>query len=250
MRSVDRARPGLAMLATTGMALAWCIGVGAAVGMDPMLVLEFAAAAILGLWTTLLGRDLWRASRLRDRLDRRSTLKMIDGVAVRVIRGGAVEAFVLGILRPTVYLGDASLALLELDELAAVVQHEEHHRRTRAPLRAAAVEAWLLIVGRSRAARRLLSARLAELERSADAYAMRRGVRPASIAAALVKVDRLYSASPAFSGAADHRIEAPLNAAAGRPATRTTPLPYEWLPLVIALAVAIGCHLGDVSPLG
>ncbi|MEJ7695856.1 MAG: BlaI/MecI/CopY family transcriptional regulator [Candidatus Limnocylindrales bacterium] len=52
MRSVDRARPGLAMLAATGMALAWCIGVGAAVGMDPMLVLEFAAAAILGLWTT------------------------------------------------------------------------------------------------------------------------------------------------------------------------------------------------------
>ena len=154
-----------------------------------------------------------------------------------------------GILRPTVYLGDASIDVLESDELAAVLHHEDHHRRTLAPLRAAALEAWLRIVGRSAAARGLLSARLAQLEEAADAYAMQRGVHPGAIAAALLKVDPQRSSGTAFSGAGDRRIQALIDAAAGRPAARTTPLPYEWLPLVIVIAVTVGCHLGDVSPL-
>lgn len=248
MSSVDRARPGLATLLATVAALVWCSAAVGVIATDPMLVIEISAAGLLAVWTILLARDLWRASSLRRRLDLESSADTIDGVELRVIRGGAVEAFVLGVLRPTVYVGDASLNVLAADELAAVVHHEDHHRRTRAPLRAAAVEAWLRIVGRSTGARRLLSARLAELEASADAHAMRRGVDPASIAAALVKIDRVHAASPAFSGAADHRIQALLDAADGRPATRITPLPYEWLPLVMAAAVTVGCHLSEVSP--
>lgn len=232
------------------VALVLCAAAGASIGVDPMLVIEVGVAALLAIWTALLGHDLWRAEQLRRQLDAKSCFKMIDGVRVRVIRGGAVEAFVLGILRPTVYVGDESMTILEADELAAVVHHEDHHRRTLAPLRAAAVGAWLQIVGRSPSARRLLSARLAALEASADAHAMRRGVRPASIAAALVKIERVHSAGPAFSGAADHRIRALLDAAAARPAQRTMPLPYEWLPLVIAAGMKIACHLRGACAIG
>ena len=249
MLSVDRARPGMATLLAAALALAWCTAAGASFGMDPMFVIEIAGAGILALWTVLLGRDLRRAGRLRGRLDLVSSATTIDGVGLRLIRDGQVEAFVLGTLRPTVYLGDASIDVLDADELAAVVHHEDHHRRTLAPLRAAALEAWLRIVGRSAAARGLLSARLAQLEEAADAYAMQRGVHPGAIAAALLKVDPQRSSGTAFSGAGDRRIQALIDAAAGRPAARTTPLPYEWLPLVIVIAVTVGCHLGDVSPL-
>lgn len=246
---VDRARPGIITLlvaSVASVALAWCTAAGVAIGVDPMLLLEVAGAAVLGLWAVALGRDLRRSDRLRRRLDGMSDARTIDGVDLRVIRGGDVEAFVLGVLRPTVYLGDASMHVLDDDELAAVIHHEDHHRRTLAPLRAAGVEAWLRLVGRSSAAHGLLSARLAHLEAAADAYAIKRGVRPASIAAALLKVDRPASSGAAFSGAADQRIRALIDAAAGRPAATSTALPYEWLPLVIAISVIVGCHLGEV----
>ncbi len=247
MRSVDRARPGIVILLAAGVALGWCTAAGVSAGIDPMLILEIASVGVLALWTVLLGLDLRRAGRLRRRLDQVSCVETIDGVQLRVIRGGNVEAFVLGILRPTVYLGDASIDVLESDELAALLHHEDHHRRTLAPLRAAAVVAWLRIVGRSSVARDLLSARLVQLEAAADVYAIQRGVDPASIAAALLKVDPHRASGTAFSGAADHRIQALVDAAAGRPTARTTPLPYEWLPLVMAIAVTVGCHLGEVA---
>lgn len=247
MRPLDRARPGIATLLAAGAALGWCKAAGVSVGFDPMLVLEIAGAAAIALWAALVGRDLRTAKRLQWRLNLVSSPESIDGVAVRVIRGGQVEAFVLGILRPTVYLGAGSIAVLDHDELAAVVHHEDHHRRTLAPLRAAALEAWLRIVGRSSAARALLLARLAQLETAADAYAMQRGVHPGAIAAALIKVDPHRTLGTAFSGTADRRIQALVDAAAGRPAARTTPLPYEWLPLVIVIAVTVGCHLTELA---
>ncbi|MGK2852263.1 MAG: hypothetical protein ACSLFN_15330 [Candidatus Limnocylindrales bacterium] len=246
--SLDGARPGIITLLAAGAALAWCTAAGVSIGVDPMLLIEIAGLAVLGLWAVSLVRDLRRADALRRRLDEMSFARTIDGVDLRVIRGGNVEALALGVLRPTVYLGDASIDALNDDELAAVIHHEDHHRRTLAPLRAAGVEAWLRIVGRSSAARALLSGRLTHLEAAADAYAIARGVKPASIAAALLKVDRQGAAGSAFSGAADHRIRALIDAAAGRPATTTAALPYEWLPLVIAIAVIVGCHLGEVPP--
>ena len=247
MRPLDRARPGIATLLAAGAALGWCKAAGVSVGVDPMLVLEIAGAAAIVLWAALVGRDLRTAGRLRGQLDLVSSPETIEGVEVRVIRDGSVDAFVLGALRPAVYLGDASIDVLDRDELAAVVHHEDHHRRTLAPLRAAAVGAWLRIVGRSSAARALLLARLAQLEAAADAYAMQRGVHPGAIAAALLKVDPHRTSGTAFSGTADRRIQALVDAAAGRPAARTTPLPYEWLPLVIVIAATVGCHLTELA---
>lgn len=246
--SLDRARPGFIAALMAGTALAWCSAVGVSIGVDPMLLIEVAGVAIVAIWAASLARDLRRADALRRRLDRMSYARTIDGVDLRVIRGGSAEALVLGVLRPTVYLGDASIHVLDDDELAAVIHHEDHHRQTFAPLRAAGVEAWLRIVWRWSAARGLLSARLAHLEASADAYAIGRGVKPASIAAALLKVDRQYASGSAFTGAADHRIQALIDAADGRPTTATVALPYEWLPLVLAIAFIVGCHLGEVAP--
>lgn len=248
MISVDHARPGIIAALVAGAALTWCSAVGVSIGVDPMLLIEIAGIAVLGVWAVSLASDLRRADALRRRLDGMSYARTIDGVDLRVIRGGDVEAFALGVLRPTVYLGDASIHVLDDDELAAVIHHEDHHRRTFAPLRAAGVEAWLRIVWRWSAARGLLSARLAHLESAADAYAIGRGVDPASIASALLKVDRQGAYGTAFSGAADHRIRALVDAAAGRPTADPAALPYEWLPLVIAIAVIVGCHIGEVSP--
>lgn len=245
--SGDRARPGVITVLVASVALAWCTAVGVSIGVDPLLVIEIAGVAVLSVWVVSLGRDLRRADRLRRRLDGMSDARTIDGVDLRVIRGGEVEAVVLGVLRPRVYLGDASMHVLDDDELAAVIHHEDHHRRTLAPLRAAGVEAWLRIAGRSSAVRGILSARLAHLEAAADAYAIQRGVKPAAIAAALLKVDRQGASGVAFSGAANHRIRALLDAANGRPTATTAALPYEWLPLVIAIAVIVGCHAGEVS---
>lgn len=246
MMALGSYRPALATVLPAGAALALCTAAGVSIGIAPMLAIEVAGGVVLVLWMILVGRDLRRAERVRGQLDGVSSAETIDGVPLRVIRGGQVEAFALGALWPTVYLGEASIDVLDRDELAAVIHHEDHHRRTFAPLRAAAVEAWLRIVGRSPAARGLLRARLAEMEVAADAHAMRRGVHPRSIATALLKVDRQRAWGSPFSGAADHRIKALLDTAAGRPAAQTTPLPYEWLPLLVVVAVTVGCHLGEV----
>ena len=246
MMSLGSVRPGIATVLPAGAALVWCTAAGVSIGIDPILAIEIAAGGVVAMWLVLVGRDLRRAGRVRGRLDGASSAETIEGVTLRVILGGQVEAFALGALRPTVYLGEASIDVLDRDELSAVIHHEDHHRRTFAPLRSAAVEAWLRIVGRSATARSLLRARLAEMEVAADAHAMRRGVHPRSIATALLKVDMHRSWGSAFSGVGDHRIKALLDAAAGRPAARTSPLPYEWLPMLIVVAVTVGCHLGEV----
>ena len=46
---------------------------------------------------------------MRGRLDGASSAETIEGVPLRVILGGQVEAFALGALRPTVYLGEAAV---------------------------------------------------------------------------------------------------------------------------------------------
>ena len=249
MTTVDQARPTMATALAAGIALVWCTVVGTYVLIDPMLALEGAAVGLISVWALTLASDLRRAVRLGRRLDRMSETLTIDGVTVRIIANGTVEAFVLGVVRPRVYLGDASVVALDGDELRAVLHHEDHHRRTLAPLRAAAVEAWRRILGRSPLAHRLLTARLGQLEAAADAHAIRRGVHPGSIARALVKIDPHRAPGLAFAGAADLRVRALVDAAAGRPARRTTPLPYEWLPLVVAVAVTVACHLDGVATL-
>jgi Zn-dependent protease with chaperone function len=248
MTSIDRARPGIATALAAGAALGLCTAAGVT-PTDPMLLVEVVAASLIVAWAITVLADIRRSILLGRALDRRARPAIVHGVPVQIIQTGAVDAFAIGVLRPSVYVGEACLWVLDNDELAAVVLHEEHHRRTLAPLRATAVQGWLRILGRSAVATSLLTARLVQFEAAADAYAIARGVHPASIARALLKVQMPDARSAAFAGSADHRVRALTELAAGKRGARGTPLPYEWLPVVLAAAIAIGCHASELAGL-
>jgi Zn-dependent protease with chaperone function len=56
---------------------------------------------------------------------------------VAIIESDTPQAFCAGLLRPRVYLSRGALELLDADELAAVLEHEQHHAQRRDPLRLA-----------------------------------------------------------------------------------------------------------------
>ena len=173
--------------ASTAIALSWCAVIGWIAGDDPMLLLELGAVGVLALWAILLLREVWRARSLGRRLSASSADAVIAGVHCRVVREEAHEAFVMGSWEPTIYVGAGFLAMLDPAERRGVLLHEEHHRRTRAPLRAAALDAWLRLARPVRVLERALIERVADLEVSADAFAIAAGTSPDVLASALLK---------------------------------------------------------------
>lgn len=223
--------------------LAGCLALGALLGSDPMLALEIAGVATATLWAALVVRDLISARRLATALSVDAAEVSLFGISCWVSPALGLDAIVVGALRPRIFVGEALLTTLSEDELRAVVYHEDHHRRIRAPIRAAALEAWLRLLGRSEWVRGLLLDRLADLEALADADAIRRGSSARSLARALLKGDASLRAV-AFAYAADRRIGRLLEQAAGVAAEPPARLPYEWLPVVLLAVAAIGCHVG------
>lgn len=255
------ARSWLLLVAGPGVVALACLVAGQLTGADPLLLIEFSGGALVATWAGLSLRNAWLGHRLAQGLARISRSRLTHGISCEVMSGGGRHAFVLGAVRPRIYVGDEFLAALHADELRAVLLHEDHHRRTFAPLRTAALEAWLTLLGRSGRIRALVLDRLGELEELADAHALQRGVRPATLASALLKGDtsrgdmgRLTAVAAfsgaAFSGAADRRVAALLDAAAGRPGTSLRRYPYEWLPPAILTLVALGCHAPGIPLLG
>ena len=223
--------------------LGWCISLGAVMGGDPMLAIEIAAAALLAMWAALVTRELIRSQRVSRALARNAEETSMFGVRVRVTPALDTDAVVVGSIRPVIYVGANLLATLPDDEICAVVFHEDHHRRTRAPIRAAALEAWLRLFGRSKRVRGVLLDRLSDLETLADADAIQRGSSPGSLARALLKGEA--SLQPAsFSYAAARRVEHLLDHAAGVPVEAAGRLPYEWLPVILLTVATLGCHAG------
>lgn len=219
-----------------------CLVVGALIEGDPMLAAEIAVGGALLAWAALVLRDLAGSARLAAELSGGAEDFTLFGVPCRVTRRLGPDALVIGTVRPRIYMGTALLEALADDEVEAVVYHEDHHRRTRAPLRAAALGAWLRLLGRSAGIRRVVLDRLADLEALADADAIGRGSSPRSLARALIKGD--LSLRPAsLSYAADRRIARLLDRAAGHPGPRISSVPLEWLPLAGVVAVGLGCHL-------
>ncbi|OGN86688.1 MAG: hypothetical protein A2X23_04875 [Chloroflexi bacterium GWC2_73_18] len=246
--TLARSHPRLVMVVLGGAIAAYCAIAGQLSRGDPMVALELAGAAMLAAWAVLLARIVWRGRRLARALGARCRDRSLAGVACRIVRGGGRHAFVLGPIRPRIYVGDGMLAALDADELQAVVLHEDHHRRTFAPLRAAALEAWLALVGRWGPLRRPLADRLIDLEEEADAHALRRGVDPATLASALVKADAAPArAGAAFVSAADRRLESLLAAAAGETRIVAPRLPFEWLPPAAVATLALACHLSGLA---
>ena len=216
-------------------------------GRDPTVVLEVVVGGVSAAWALVGLRNLIRARRLATALDAHATEAAIGGVTCRIVPGGGRHAFVLGVLRPRIYVGDRLPAEFDPDELRAVLFHEDHHRRTRAPLRAAALEAWLAIFGRVARVRLAIQTRLGDLEALADRHAVANGVSPASLASALVKADPSPGrGASSFASASERRLRHLLALADGsRERVETLPLaaPYEWLPLAAGITALVACHV-------
>lgn len=248
MRAV-RARPAFVLAALGASVATACLVTAELADGDPMMVLEVLGAVALGAWAFVGAGNVLRGRRLARALDAHGVTSVVAGVECRILRGGRRAAFVLGTFRPAIYIGEELVAALDPEELRAVLFHEDHHRRTLAPLRSAALEAWLTLAGRWTPVRALLVGRLAHLEEEADAEALRRGVSPATLASALVKSDvSLMGAGAAFSAASDSRLRNLLDAGAGQAAARAPRLPYEWLPLAAVVIVTVACHIGGLPP--
>lgn len=241
-----RRGPGLRsvlVLAAATTALAWCAGAALVTGQDPMAAAELAALGIVSAWAVLTLREVRAGQALGRALAAASDEAVVAGLRCRLIEAGPREAFVVGAVSPTIYVGAAYIAALDEEELRAVMLHEEHHRRTRAPLRAAALDAWRCLARPSRSVQGILTRHLADLEVAADAFAMGRGAAPGALASALLKSERGSSRAAAFSGAADLRIAALLGAARGDPPAAAR-LPIEWLPLAVVGVAILACHVG------
>ena len=256
--TIRQARPALLIAALGALGVGCCLVALPALGATSLLATELLVLALLGGWTLRVAPELARGWALGRRLDRASTPATVAGIECRVLYAGGLQAFVIGVLRPRIYLGDTLLVALDQEELSAVVWHEDHHRRTHAPLRAAAIEGWLGLLGRWRSVREPLVDRLADLEASADAEAMRRGASPAAIAGALLRCD----AAPVAAGAAAFTAGVGIGdcgsswrARPVRPEPPACRLPYEWVALAVALvallalAEAAACGLLGLAPL-
>jgi hypothetical protein len=223
--------------------LGWCVVLGGLLGGDPMLAIEIGGAALAILWGGLVVRELIGSNRLAGTLSVDAAEVRLFGVPCRVTPALGADALVIGTIRPQIFVGGPLVSALTEAELKAVVYHEDHHRRTRAPLRAAALGGWLRLLGRSEGIRGVVFDRLADLESLADADAIRRGATPGSLARALLKGE--LSLQPvAFSYAAERRVEHLLDRAAGTSVAASGRLPYEWLPVALLTAATLGCHAG------
>lgn len=223
--------------------LGWCVIVGALVGGDPMLAIELAGGSLVLLWISMVAKDAVASHRLGRAMSVDGHGTDLFGVPCHITGALGTDAVVVGPIRPRIFIGKPLLTALSSEELEAVVYHEDHHRRTRAPLRAAALGAWLALLGRSGSVRSIVLDRLADLESLADADAIRRGSSPRSLARALLKGD-VNPQPVAFSYGADRRVAHLLDRAAGVPVRSTSRQPYEWLPVTLIVVAALGCHVG------
>lgn len=207
-------------------------------------LIEWGLVLVLGRWVIALASDLFGAWRVADHIAASSRPAMVAGRSCRFTRDERSEALVIGVIRPQVYLAEGLVDRLDTEALTAIVLHEEHHRLTRAPLRSAAVHAWLRVVGRWTPARRHLEARLDALESHADAYAISQGVSATAIARALVLVAvPTVGRGSGFATHGDARIRALLGAADPGTPPLPNPLPYEWLPVAVLLGIWFACSL-------
>lgn len=230
-----------AVLVVAAGSLAWCLLLDNLLGHDHVLAVELSALCIAALWAGATIRELAKWHRIAIALATDAEDIELFGVRCWLTSGIGADAVVLGPIRPRIFVGKALARALTADELRAVIYHEDHHRRTFAPIRAAALAAWLRLFGRWSRIRISVLERLSQLEVLADADAIRRGSSPAALARALLKGDPTPQPI-SFSYAANERVERLLEQAAGIRPDASERLPYEWLPAALLAIVTLGCH--------
>ena len=217
-----------------------------------MLLAEIVAFVLIAAWVTRLVATGFAGTVVARELARTSEPTTAFGVPYMRLRSRGRGAFALGLLLPRIYVAEDLEFSLNRDELRAILLHEDHHRATRAPLRGAALLAWLAILGRITPVRERLVSRLADLECLADAHAILRGVPPSAVASALVKTAGSAPVGlPArlFGESSEPRVVALLDAAAGRRIEMSS-TPLEWLPVATILLLLVGCHLVGIAFFG
>lgn len=209
-----------------------------------MLAVELAALVLSVVWLAYLGRGVWHSLTLAARLSAESQRLDVAGAKVRLLDITTPAAFVSGLLRPEIYLSPSLIEILDRRELRAVLLHEQHHRRTLAPLRGLALESWEHALGWLPPAHRALAARLAALEIEADVAAVASGVEPATLASALVKCGTyLPGSASAFSAASEIRIDELVAWGRGERMDRHLSIPMEWAAPASALMALWVCHV-------
>ena len=197
---------------------------------------------LVAAWAVVALVQIGRPAALARELTGAAVRRSIAGVECRVVPGGRPRAFVAGVGRPAAFITTGAADVLTPDELRAVVLDEAHHARTFAPVRPALVNAWRGAGQRVPTVGEQLAARLTAIEIDADRFALAAGTTRRHLASALVK----FEASPGsvgFNGGGDSRLHALLDEAAAPP--RTAPL--EWLPLLVLVALAVGCRLAGTA---
>lgn len=221
-----------------------CFLASVTTGTDPLIAFEAAGTLAVCLWGAIALTLVHRSTALARAASAASREAHVAGLACRVIEDSRCRAFAAGSVRPTVYVTTGAIDSLDERELRAVLLHEAHHARTRAPLRAALVDAWLALARPVPPFRRRLIARLAAIEIAADSYAIQMGATRRQLASALVKFAPA-STGVNYSGQADARVSALL----GSPGSQIPARPVEWIPLLIVLALGVGCQLaGTATP--
>lgn len=222
--------------------VAACAATARAIGGDPLLGAELGVVGLTAGWLALLSRSVSAAVEGQRELQRCTRPIHVRGRLLRVMDTcRASEAFVLGPLRPEIFVSRPLLEALDPDELQAVLLHEEHHQRTLAPLRTLALGAWMRMVGLIPVLGGWIDRRLAQLEIDADRHALAGGATAAAIASALVKCDRSAAAvGLGYASAAEVRLS---QLVGDQPRGDFASIPIEWLvPAVLSLGLAL-CHL-------
>jgi hypothetical protein len=146
------------------------------------------------------------------------------------------------VLRPSIYLTSAAFDMLTPGERVAVVLHEVHHASTLAPVRAALVQAWDYAGWAFARLDAALAARLAGIEIEADRFALLAGASRRDLASALVRLDPEAMAL-GFTGGGDQRVRALLTDTGQDGSVE----PVEWLPLLVLVALLVGCRLAGTA---
>lgn len=239
----------LARVAIVPVALtSGCALIASVTGGDPTLVVEVAVLVVGAAWLLHVVRSGRQALHAAARLSDASRRVVVNGYAVRLLSSTTgPTAFVSGLLRPQIYISPSLVEILDPGELRGVLVHEQHHRRTLAPLRGLALESWQRALGWFPPARIALAARLAALEIEADAAAVARGVDPAALASALLKCEaRLPASASAFSAGAEIRVGELVAWGRGERTDRHLSVPVEWVAPASALMALWVCHLVGV----
>jgi Zn-dependent protease with chaperone function len=238
-------RAGIAALASiVVLSLASCLLLDALLD-GHYLLTEFVLGFTAIAWLALVGREVMRGRAREADLARRSSLRTWRHITWYETPDLQGDALVAGVLRPRIYVGRGFVERLSDTELEAVLSHEDYHRLSRAPLRAAGLEAWLVLFGSIGIVRRILVERLAGLEVAADRHAIRLGSSAATVARALLKSDHNGSNEAAFSHAADLRVQHLIGFASSLPVPEfpvVLRLPHEWTPIPALILAAAGCQ--------